>query len=112
MKKVLLIGVVLLAGCGPPMTDREVVLFGLMIGAQTADGVTTARNIHAGGTELNPFLSDRPNDGSIALFKLATSGLLWGLGEIDSEHREFFYTVGIISGTVAASWNVYQYDQR
>ena len=107
MKRALIFILALVAGCSQPMTPREQMLFGGMIAAQAADGWTTARYVAIGGTEANPMMDDRPSDGEIALFKAGFVGVLWLLGEIDPEHREQYYTVGIVSGLLATGWNTH-----
>ncbi len=98
-------------GCNRPMTRTEQVLFGGMIAAQAADGWTTDRYIGIGGTELNPMLGERPDTEAIALLKVGTVLTLWGLGEIWPDHREAFFTVGIVSGGVAAGYNDKLYEK-
>jgi hypothetical protein len=112
MKKFIIILLLVLAGCGRPMTRKEKMLFGVMVAAQAADYETTRRCVAAGASELNPFLDDHPSRDQIALFKLATTGLFWLLGEASPDHREFLYTVGIISGGGAAIWNDNVFDGR
>ena len=94
------------------MTPREQWLFGGLIAAQTADGWTTDRYVSMGGTELNPMLGERPDTEAIAFLKIGTVLTLWGLGELWPEHREAFFTVGIISGGVAAGWNTYLIEKH
>lgn len=99
-------------GCGGPMTPREQWLFGGMIASQAADGWTTDTYISMGGTELNPMLGNRPDTEAIALLKIGTVLTLWGLGEVWPEHREAIFTVGIISGGVAAGWNTHLIEKH
>lgn len=98
------------AGC-TPMTRREQILFTGMVLAQAADYETTRRYIAAGGTETNPLTGDRPSRDTIALFKIGFVGVLYGLGEIWPEHREGFYSLGIVSGGGAAIWNNNLYER-
>ena len=112
MKRTLILVLALCAGCGPPMTKREQLLFGGMIAAQAADGWTTDTYIGMGGTELNPMLGERPDTEAIALLKVGTVLTLWGMGEVWPEHREAFFTLGIISGGVAAGWNTYLIEKH
>ncbi len=97
-------------GC-EPMTRRQQLLFGGMVAAQAADGWTTNSYIRIGGTELNPLIGERPDTESIALLKIGTVLTLWGLGEVWPEHREGLFTVGIVSGVVAAGWNDRLYEK-
>jgi hypothetical protein len=87
------------------MTGREKLLFGTMMAAQLADYETTRHCISAGGRELNPLLGDRPDDEAIALFKIASVGVIYSLGEILPEHREWIYGLGAILGGGAAGYN-------
>ena len=88
------------------MSQQEQMLFVGMVGAQAADGITTSQNVHSGGREYNPLLGSEPNDEEIALFKVAAVGLFRLLGEIWPEHRDMFYTVGIISGGIGTGVNL------
>jgi hypothetical protein len=107
---VIAIIIVLLSGC-TRMTHQEQLLFGGMIVAQAADYETTRKYIAIGGTEGNPLMSDRPDDGEILLFKAGVTGVLWLCGEIWPEQRKAFYTVGIISGSGVAGWNDRLYEK-
>lgn len=111
MKLTLILILAFLSGCGGPMARREQWLFGGMIAAQAADGWTTDRYIGIGGTELNPMLGERPDTEAIALLKIGTVVTLWGLGEIWPDHRESFFTLGIVSGGLAAGWNDRLYEK-
>jgi hypothetical protein len=116
MRTTLIIALILLTGCGPSMTTRQKAMFGLMVGAQWAD-YETSRRMHfedesSGFYEQNPLLDDHPSRDELILFKVGTIGLLWGLGEMWPEHREFFYGVGIVSGGSAAGWNDRLYEKR
>ena len=93
------------AGCAREMTTREKVLFGTMIAANAADYEITRRGLGVGFKENNPFLTDHPSQDSIAWLKIAFVGGLWGLGEIFPDGREYFFTIGNITGGVAAGWN-------
>jgi len=105
MKKFLLVLLLVISGCARPMTVREKVLFGTMIAANLADYETTRRGTGVGFKENNPFLSEHPSQDSIAWLKIGFVGTLWGLGEIWPDGREFFFTIGTITGGVAAGWN-------
>ncbi len=117
MTKHLIVLILLLcAGCGPPLTCREKIMLTTMIVAQGAD-YETSRRMHMGDpdsgyVELNPWLGNHPSNTDLLVFKLGYTSLLYALGEIWPEHREFFYTIGIISGGVAAGWNDRIYNQR
>jgi hypothetical protein len=92
------------------MTGREKVLFGLMIGASACDAYTTIEAVEVdsrGGHfhELNPILGRHPDSGNVILFKGVVVGILYGLGEIWPEHREGFYSFGIVSGGAPAVVN-------
>ncbi len=106
-----LIFIMTLSGCARPMTRTEQVLFGGMIAAQAADGWATDRYIGIGGTELNPMLGERPDTEAIALLKVGTVLTLWGMGEVWPDHREAFFTVGIVSGGMAAGYNDKLYEK-
>lgn len=112
MKQTLILILALCAGCGPPLTHREQLLLGGMITAQAADGWTTDRYIGIGGTELHPAVGDRPDTESIALLKVGTVLVLYGMGEIWPEHRDAFYTTGIVTGGVNAGRNAYLYEKH
>ncbi len=101
---VVLMGVMLAQGCGPPMTAREQWLFGGMIAAQAIDGWTEDR--------LHTLLGERSDAEAIALFKIGTVLTLWGMGEIWPTHREAFFAAGIISGGAATGRNIYLVDKR
>lgn len=73
-----------------------------MVAAQAADYESTRKGLSRGMTELNPILGERPDQGNIALFKLGSVGMLYGLGELFPDHREFIYSLGIITGGAAA----------
>jgi hypothetical protein len=94
------------------MTLREKVLFGGMVAAQAADAETTRRYMGIGGTEANPLLGSRPSDDGVMLFKAGVVAVLWGLGEIWPDGREFFFSVGLISGGAAAGWNDRMYERH
>lgn len=98
------------SGCNHSQQDN--ILFAAMVAAQAADGYTTTRCLGIGGRELNPVLDDHPNDEGVLLFKAGVVGVLYGLGQLCPEHRQGFYTTGIISGSVAAGWNQYQYEKH
>lgn len=110
MKRLLLILIFLVSGCG--LNSGEQLAFGGMIAGQAADYCTTVRNLGAGALEQNPVLGNRPNDGTVLLFKVAVVGALVGLGEMDPEHRKFWYWLGAISGGGAAIYNHTQYEER
>jgi len=101
MKRLTLTTVILLlVGCSP-LTPKEQILFGTMLAAHAADYETTRRGVSQGMVELNPILGSRPDQGNIALFKLGAVGVIYGLGELFPEHREFIYTLGIFTGGAA-----------
>lgn len=110
--KTALIALLLIAGCSRPMTMREKVLFGAMIAGQAADYETTRRGVSAGMRELNPILADRPDQGNILLFKAGVVGVLWGMGEIWPDSREWLYGIGTVSGGAAAWHNDRLYDRH
>ena len=112
MRKLILITVVLLAGCGPAMTSREKLLFGSMCAAQWADYETTRRCISAGASEMNPLVSDHPSDDSIAMLKIGTVLVYWSFGQVWPEHRESIFTVGTITAGGGALWNNYHYENN
>lgn len=116
MKRILLVLLLLCAGCGPPMTARQKIMFGMMVGAQYADYETSRRMIHpedGSGLfhEMNPILDEHPSRDELALFKVGVIGVFWGLGEIWPQGREFFYGIGILSGGLAAGHNDRLYRQ-
>ena len=109
----LMLLVVLSAGCASrPHTTREKWLLGLMVAGQAADYFTTTEYIRMGGTEANPFLGRRPDDETVLLFKLATTGFFYGLGQLVPEHREMIYTWGAITNWGVAGWNYYQIEKH
>jgi hypothetical protein len=92
-----------------------------MIAAQAADYESTRRLMSLncdvpgcdyGYRELNPLLADKPDRDSIAILKIGTTGILWLAGEIWPEHREAFYTIGMVAGGAAAGWNYSLYEEH
>jgi hypothetical protein len=57
-------------------------------------------------------MDDHPSNEEVLFFKIGVTGLLWGLGEVWPEHREFFYIVGIGSGVGVSLSNTYVYHKR
>ena len=96
--------ILFVSGCSP-LTKREQVLFGLMVGAHLADYETTRQCLSRGGVERNPILGEQPNRESLVLFKLGSVAVLWGLGELFPDHRETVYTLGAVAGSGVAVYN-------
>jgi len=112
MKRAIVCLCLICAGCGPPMSDRDKVLFGTMLAAQWADYETTRRCISVGGHELNPLLPDRPSNDELAVFKVGVSLVWWGLGELYPDDREAIFTFAALTAGGAAIWNNYTYEHN
>ena len=112
---VLIFIMTLCAGC-EPMTVRQKWLFGGMCMAQWADYESTRKghleDEDGPWSEASPFLDDHPSRDQVFLLKAAAVAFFWGLGELDPDHRELYYTVGIISGAGHAIRNDHMYEER
>lgn len=99
---------VLLAGC-----NSDQVWLGAMVAGQAADYLTTERNLDHGLREQNRiFLSARPDDDDLLLFKAGVTAFFLIAGELDPEHKQFYYKVGCIGGIAAAGYNQWAYEHR
>ena len=110
MKHLLVIPILLVAGCSP-LTPKEQFLLAGMIAANAADAYTTIQYLDIGGTEANPILGENPSDTSVIMFKGIFTATLYVLGELHPECRETYYTIGMIMGGGAALWNESQYQR-
>ena len=110
---IVLLGIaILISGCGPAMSQKEKIVFGAMVAGQLCDYESSRKCINSGGTEANAILGRRPDNDSMAIFKLGCVATLWALGEIWPENRIAFYTVGAGSGFASYAWNDYLYERR
>jgi len=74
----LLIILLLFTGCVTPQpwTIRNKVMAGVLITGTAADMVSTSYALSNGARELNPLLGEHPNDATLALFGLASTGVI------------------------------------
>lgn len=101
----------ILTGCSP--LDREEQFWlGVMVLGQAADYATTERNLDAGAREQNPFLSERPDDDDILLFKAGVTLGFYLLGEAAPDNRVTIYKMGALFGFAPAVYNQWAYDHN
>jgi len=77
-----------------------------MVAGQCSDFATTEWGLDHGYVEANPLVGEHPTDTQIALFKLGSIGVFWGLGELFPDKREEIFKLGAIVGFGAAGYNL------
>ena len=68
----------LLTGCVTPQpwTTRNKVMAGILVTSTAADMASTSYALQNGARELNPLLGEHPDDATLALFGLASTGVI------------------------------------
>ena len=78
MAALICVMLLLLTGCVTPQpwTTRNKVMAGILVTGTAADMASTSYALSNGARELNPLLGEHPDDATLALFGLASTGVI------------------------------------